>query len=338
MANLITHSLSYSKEDAQRYFLQPLFVGNTALDYFEIMTGVKSSQKLDKFSTLSKITKAEASGFAGGTGVTLTQRTISVARMEAEVEQAGGAFWNSVKGELLRLGLNKDDISGTVLQQVVSDIMLRGVKRDLERQIWFGDTTSAGGSATDYNAYDGIFSALAGLPAGQKLAIASGPLGANVAQTEFQGLLDAMPAEGLENRADLVIFATRSMCDNYRATLTATGTDSSYNALINGVPKLAFQGIEIVEMPLWDSVIAGDGGAGTDNLAQSCNTAANEFDGHIGVLTVKNNIVIATDYDSVSGADMWYDKKDKYNRFRLEYVIGANFKNTELTVVADSNA
>ena len=67
MANLITHWLSYSKEDAQRYFLQPLFVGNEALSYFEIMTGVKSSQLLDKFSTLSKITKAESSGFAGGT-------------------------------------------------------------------------------------------------------------------------------------------------------------------------------------------------------------------------------------------------------------------------------
>ena len=338
MANLITHALSYSKEDAQKYFLQPLFVGNSAFDYFEILTGVKSSQKLDKFSTLQKITKAEASGFAGATGVTYTQRTIAVARMEAEVEQAGGAFWNSIKGELLRLGLNKDDISGTVLQQIVSDIMLRGVKRDLERQIWFGDTTSAGGSAADYNAYDGIFSALAGLPAGQKLAIPSGALPANQAQTEFDAQIAAMPSEGLEDRAGLVFFATRSMCDNYRATLSTTATDSSYNALVNGVPTLAYQGIPIIEMGLWDSVIAADSNVATPLTAPSLFDNTKKLDGHLCVLTVKNNIVVATDYDSVGGADLWYNKDLKYNRFRFEYVMGTNYKNDELVVTADSQA
>ncbi len=339
MANLITHALSYSKEDAMKYFLQPLFVGNSALDYFEIMTGVKSTQKLDKFGSYEKITLAEASGFAGATGAaSYTQRTISVARMEAEVEQAGGAFWNSIKGELLRTGNNKDDISGTKIQGIVADIMMRGVKRDMERQLWFGHTASAGASAAHYTPYNGIFTALQGLPAAQKLSIASGALAANAAQAEFDAQILAMPNEGLENRADLVFFATRSMCDNYRATLSATATDSSYNALVNGVPTLAYQGIPIVEMGLWDSVIAADGGAGTDHLAQSVNTVANEFDGHISVLTVKNNICVATDYDSVSGADMWYDKKDKFNRFRFEYVIGVNYKNDELTVVSDSNA
>jgi hypothetical protein len=338
MANLITHALTYSKEDAQKYFLQPLFVGNSALDYFEIMTGVKSSQQLDKFSTLSKITKAEASGFTGATGVTMTQRSVAVARMEAEVEQAGGAFWNSIKAELLRTGNNKDDISGTKLQSIVADIMLRGVKRDLERQLWFGNTNAVGVGASDYTPYNGIFAQLSGLPGGQKLAIASGALGANVAQAEFDAQLVAMPSEGLENRADLVFFATRSMCDNYRATLSATATDSSYSALVGGVPVLAYQGIPIVEMGLWDSVIAADGGAGTTLLAASCNNGVQDFDAHISVLTVKNNIVVATDYDSVSGADMWYNKDQKMNRFRFEYVIGTNFKNTELTVVSDSNS
>ena len=245
MANLITHTLSYSKEDVQSYFLQPLFVGNKAFEYFEILTNVKSSQKLDKFSTLDKITLAEASGFSGGTGVTYTQKTISVARMEAEVEQAGGAFFNSVKGELLRAGLNKDDISGTVLQQIVADIMLRGVQRDLERQIWFGDTAS--GNA-NYSAYSGIFKALAGLPAAQKLDITSGTLAADKARDTFQAMIDAMPSEGMENRADLCIFASRSLCDNYRATLRSGGQELAYISLTDGTPNLSYQGIPIVEM------------------------------------------------------------------------------------------
>lgn len=333
MANLITHALSYTKEDVQAYFLQPLFVGNKAFDYFEILTNVKSSQKLDKFGTLDKITKAEASGFSGSvTGGNLyTQKTITVARMEAEVEQAGGAFYNSVKGELLKSGLNKDDISGTVLQQIVADIMLRGVQRDLERQIWFGDTAS--GSA-NYSAYSGIFKALAGLPAAQKLAIASGALGTDVAIAEFQSMIDAMPSEGLENRADLCFFASRSLCDNYRASLRAGGQELAYLSLTDGTANLSFQGIPIVEMGLWDTVITSDAA----DIAPSLQNNANNFDGHCAVLTVKNNIVIATDYEQVNGADLWYNKDEKYNRFRFEYVVGVNYKNDELTVTADSNS
>ena len=333
MANLITSSLTYSKEDAQKYFLQPLFVQNSALDYFEIMTNVKSSQKLDKFSTLDKITIAEAAGFQGQTGVTYTQRTITVARMEAEIEQSGGTFFNTIKGELLKLGLNKDDITGTILQTIVADIMLRGVKRDLERQLWFADSTNAD---ADYSGYNGILKQLAGLPAGQKLEITSGALGANVAKAEFQAMIDAMPNEGLENRADLVFFASRSLCDNYRATLgaVANGQELAYLSSVNGTPSLAYQGIPVVEMAQWDTHIAAD----ATKIAPSLHTAANDFDGHLAVLTVKNNIVIATDYNAVSGADVWYNKDLKVNRFRFEYVIGTNFKNSELTVTADSNA
>lgn len=331
MANLITSSLTYSKEDAQKYFLQPLFVQNSAMDYFEIMTNVKSSQKLDKFSTLDKITKAEAAGFSGSTGVTYTQRTIAVSRMEAEVEQAGGAFFNTIKGELLKLGLNKDDVTGTILQQIVADVMLRGVMRDMERQLWFGDTASA---SADYNSYDGILKQLAGLPAGQKLAIASGALGAGVAKAEFQTMIDAMPNEGMENRADLCFFATRSMCDNYRASLASGGQELAYQSSVNGTAQLMYQGIPVIEMGQWDTHIASDAAS----TAPSLQNNANDFDGHLAVLTVKNNIVIATDYNSVSGADVWYNKDLKVNRFRFEYVIGTNFKNAELTVTADSNS
>ena len=332
MANLITHSLSYSKEDAQKYFLQPMFVGNSALDYFEVLTGVTSSQKLDKFGKYDKITLAETTGFAGATGAaSYTQKTIAVARMEAEVEQAGGAFFNSIKGEVLRLGLNKDDISGTILQQIVATLMLQGVKRDLNRQVWFGNVSKAD---ANYAAYDGILTKLAGLPAGQKLNITSGTLAVGAAKATFQAQIDAMPNEGLENRADLVLFATRSLCDNYRATLGTGNQEQAYLSSVNGTPSLAYQGIPIVEMGLWDTVIATD----PTVTAPSLNTGANDFDGHLAVLTVKNNIVIATDYNSVSGADMWYNKDAKYNRFRFEYVIGTQYKNDELCVTADSNS
>ena len=201
---------------------------------------------------------------------------------------------------------------------------------NFERQIWFGDT---GSGSTDYSAYDGIIKQLAGLPAGQKLDIVS-TLIANTAKDTFASMVEAMPSEGLENRGELVLFATRSMVENYRTTLRGSATDSGFNALVNGVPSLAFDGIPVVEMGQWDTHISADAAS----LPASLNTSANAVDGHLAVLTVKNNIAIATDFDQVNGADMWYNKDEKLNRFRFEYVAGANYKNDELTVTADSNS
>lgn len=333
MANVISTTLTYSKEDVQAYFLQPLFLQSPAMEYFEVLTNVKSSQLLDKFSTLENITHAETSGFSGSTGVTYTQRSVAVSRMEAEVEQAGGAFFNTVKGELLKSGLNKDDISGTVLQQIVADIMLKGVQRDLERQIWFNNVALAD---SEFSAYDGILTKLAGLPASQKLDITSGALATDKAKDTFQAMMDGMPNEGLELRDELVFFATRSLCDNYRATLRSGGQELAYISLVDGTNNLAYQGIPIVEMPQWDTVIGTAGNPA--KIAPSLNTAANDLDGHLAVLTVANNIVIGTDYEQVNGADIWYNKDLKVNRFRFEYVCGVNYKNDELTVTADSNS
>ena len=317
MASLITHSLSYSKESAEQYFMQPLFVGANSLDIFEIMTNVKSSQKLDKFSTLEKISKAEAAGFSGATGVTYTQRSVSVARVEAEVGQAGGAFFNSVKGELLKMGIYKDDISGTVLEEIVANIFTRGIMRDKERQLWFSDTTFGG---TDYNIYDGIFKQLDSLPAAQKLVFPAGAIGADVAEAQFQLMKDAAPNEMLENRADLVILASRSVVENYRNTLKDLGTELAHMNVVDGVQRLMWDGIPIIEKAEWDTHL-------TTDSATIGNT-----DVHRVVMTVKNNIVVATDYDQNVGAEMWYNRDEKENRFRFQYVIGTQFKNDELTV------
>lgn len=314
--DLITHALTYTREDAQRFFLQPLFTGNPSLEIFEVMLGVKSSQKLDKFSTLSKITLGEAPGFAGGAGVTLTQRPITVARMEAEVGQAGGAFFNSVKGELLRLGIDKDNIDGTILKQIVADIFMTAIRADLERQLYFGDTGSA---SADFNEYDGIFKQLEALPGPQQLVIGAGALAADEAEDTFQLMYDAAPPELTAMRDNAVILASRSMVDNYKRTLKDDGTELAHQNIVDGVQRLWWDGIPVLERQEWDVHIAAD-------------ALAN--DAHRAILTVRDNIVVATDFDDNVSAEEWYNPDEKQNRMRFQYLMGTNFKNDELTTTA----
>lgn len=167
MANLITHSLSYNKESIFEYFIKPLFVENDIRDLVDIRLDIKSGEKLDFVDNLEKITKAYAQGtsFTSSTGVTITQKTLSVDDMKAEVQQNGKAFLNYVKQVALKKGYAENDINDTLFEEIVMAVFMDGLKADLQRQVWFGDTekeqrTSDIPNATadaDYNVYDGFW-------------------------------------------------------------------------------------------------------------------------------------------------------------------------------------
>lgn len=214
MANLITHSLSYSKESLTEYILKPLFIQNDIRDIISIRTDIQGSEKLDFISALSKITKgyAKGSAFTSSTGVVVTQKTLTTVKMKAEVKQAGSAFFSWVKEAALSKGVNWDDITGTIFEQIVSEVFMNALKADLQRQIFLGDTLKevgvTGVADVDYNEYDGLWTrviadfASVAIPAAQRITLAN----AAVAQVD---------------------------------TSTITGTSGTANITFNGVAYLA---------------------------------------------------------------------------------------------------
>ena len=59
MANVINTSLTWSQEDARKYFLSPLFFENDHLKGMEVISDVSgASIKLDRYSALKDLTKA----------------------------------------------------------------------------------------------------------------------------------------------------------------------------------------------------------------------------------------------------------------------------------------
>jgi len=187
MANLITHSLSYSKEEIYEYVISPIFVENDIRDLVTIRTGIKSREKLDFFASLEKITRAYAQGssFSSTGAVALTQKTLTVSDMKAQIEQNAKAFEDSVKQQLLASGYKQNDLleSDRLLEQVVLTVYMQGLKADMQRQIWFGKTNAetfssnipTGTADVDYNIYQGFFDLLmsdvdsATIPAAQYL-------------------------------------------------------------------------------------------------------------------------------------------------------------------------
>ena len=225
MANLITHSLSYSKESMQELFYKPLFVDSDLRDIVTLRLDIKNSEKLDFIDKLEKITKAYAKGssFTASTGVAITQKTLSVSDMKAEVKQNGKAFLNWVKESLLASGYEENDImKSEIFEEIVMSIFQAGIARDLERQMFFGDAQKeerAAGVPTgtldaDYKEYDGFWSRI----------------------------IDAFDASTIP-AAQYVDLNTATYVSTLGVkevdTVTLTGTSGTANVNINGVDYLA---------------------------------------------------------------------------------------------------
>jgi len=434
MANLITHSLSFNKESINEYFIKPLFVENDIRDLVDIRLDIKSGEKLDFVDNLEKITKAYAQGtsFTSSTGVTITQKTLSVADMKAEVQQNGKAFLNYVKQAALQKGYSENDINGTLFEEIVLSVFMDGLKADLQRQVWFGDTLkenrtsdiTIGTPDLDYNNYDGFWvrimediaattipaaqytninsttylstaavaevdtvtvtgtagtanitingtaylatfasdltttaanfvtshaatilareggivvtssgadvivtagiagsqistaianvsGILAGSVADTTASVEMGALKTDGAKTALKAVYDSMPPVLKKNKKMAKFMVTSSVADNYRDSLETGAHDGAQMKLIDGIEKLFFRGIEVVEMLDWDERIESDFGSVRK---------------HRILLTIPKNLVVGHDGSSDDGdIELFYDQTTQNNFFRCEYKIGTQY-------------
>lgn len=224
MANLITHSLTYNRESVVEYFLKPLFIDNDIRDLIDVRTDIKSGEKLDFVDKLEKITKAWAKGtaFTRASGITITQKTLTMADLKAEVGQNGHAFLNYVKQAALKKGVEENDISGTIFEEILSELFMKGLQADFRRQVFFNQSNKetvtsdvpTGTADGDYNQYQGFWDRVLAavgsghITAGQVVDLNSSTYQNTVAVAELD-------------------------------TVTLTGTSGTGNITVNGVAYLA---------------------------------------------------------------------------------------------------
>ena len=315
MANIINTSLTWSQEDAAKYFLQPLFISNNDLSHFDVMTNISgSSILLDKYSALKDVTKAinDECFEADDTRSANSNVTLSLVRLEVEHKQKAHALFNHIKSQLMKQGIERNNLDGTLLMQMISEILMGGIKRDFSTILWFGMVT--GGTGTQGLA-NGILNAVNGIPAAQVVA------DTGVALTDLNSLMTARTNELAAS--DQVMFVSRAFADNYRAELTAKGVQGAYQDLQGGIANLSFNGIPMIVMPEFDVNIAAYGA--TLPSAGPSGTGATRY----AMLVAKDAIAVGTDW-SIQDVDMWYNRDCKENRFRMNYSFGCALKDDSL--------
>ena len=337
MAIQLTSLPTVEQYDVNKAIIQPIFMGQDYMQYMEVLPNIKGTTVIDKFNQLGKITKAFTNGAFSAEGDSDKGATITItpSRVEAEVEFRANELFNKMKGQLMRGGHEFDNIDGSVVKNILLDLIGQGVKADFNRQLWLSDVAEAD---AHYGIYDGIFQVAkeAGATAltreysglltqGDDLALVAGN-GVRI----LQGLYDSASPELLE-AGNHVFFVSGDIADDYMAsTLEASAyAAAGYGALVNGVPQLTYRGIPLVVRRDWDVSIAADA-----SEINGC-TSANET--HRAMLTTQDAFVVGTDFDENS-VEQWYSMDNKAYRFRVSYMVGCALKDAKLAVYYTPNA
>jgi hypothetical protein len=335
MANVINSGLTWSQEDAQKYFLAPLFYENDHLKGMDVITDVSGgSIKLDRYTSIKQITKAmnEAVFAAETDQSTNSNVTLTLSRLEVEHAQQAHALFSHVKSQLLNRGINRADMTGTIFQEIVSEIVMQGIMRDFSTILWWGDTDNGSGG-TPQKLANGVWKTLdlakaAGdLPAGQCLL-----QGGTATITHLEAMLAARSTE-LATADNQIIYCSRAFADSYAKELRASNGShtAAYADLQNGVGSLMFNGVKLEVKNSWDVDIA-TYHADLSNMATG-NAPNSANDTKCAIWTAENNITVGTDFQA-QDVDMWYNKDYKENRFRMLYSMGVGVKEPGMVVTS----
>lgn len=313
--------------DVSKSILEPLFMGQDYMQYFDVMPNVSGTIVVDKFKQLGNVTTAfEQTAFDASAGSDIGDTiTITPVRREAEIAFAGNSLYNKIKGQLMRGGHDFNNVDGTVVKQILLDLIGQGVKSDFNKQLFLSNNSGSGTGAFDH--YDGIFDVAFNASATK---INRGDIGQNnnealasgKGKTILQKLYDIASPELLD-AGEHVYMVSGDIADDYMAqTLENSGyAAAGYGALVDGVPQLTYRGIPLVVRRDWDVAI-------TSNVAQ-INGADNAVETHRAILTTKDAFMVATDFEQ-NNVEQWYSMDNKQYRFRVNYSIGCALKDAKL--------
>tara|TARA_R110001606_G_scaffold79383_2_gene183328 strand:+ start:601 stop:1611 length:1011 start_codon:yes stop_codon:yes gene_type:complete len=331
MANLIQSSLTWSQEDAQKYFLAPLFYENNHLVGMDVISDVSgASILLDRYTSVKDITKSMSTTCfnSDGTRSANSNITLTLCRLEVEHAQQAHALFSHIKSQLLKKGVNRADMTGTIFMEIVSEIIMQGIKRDFSTILWWGDTVNGKADSTQLLC-NGVWKYLDGhvgglLPTSQVKVFNADMI------TTLEDMLSARSVE-LATAENQIIYCSRAFAEAYAKDLRASNGahTAAYADLQNGVGSLKFNGVSLEVVNSWDVDITTYGAA----LALMTNGLAPNAVGETkaAIWTATGNITVGTDFQA-QDVDMWYNKDCKENRFRMLYSMGVAVKEPGMVV------
>jgi len=335
-------------ETVSEVIFERVFNDSDLAEYHEVETGIDVKTQIafaERLGLLGKKSEGCTPNEAGG--FTLTQKYWTPVLEDFRLKHCQNDMPALLKLFRKSQRINPDffDAVGTQEFGVIISAVESSLIENIHRKVWFNDTAAAtiansgvftNGTDLEYfNSFDGLFKQIfTEVPANaaNRVAITANAgttytgqiLAEDAALAIFEKMVVAAD-ERLVSADDAFILTTRSMADNYRATLRNKNLGSGFLEVVEeGRPKLYFDGIEVKVRYDWDRYIK-----------QYQNNGTKHHLPHRAVLTTKSNIPVGTlSEEDLTKLDVFYDKTLKTNIMDAAYTLDAKHLEAYMTVAA----
>lgn len=311
-SGFITNGSEFNGKENEDIIIRPMFLGKMPQEMgIRVIPSVKSTVKLTFFGTISKILKAYANGFQGGSGSTIKQKKLTLAEFKAEAEYSKQDYKNTILENITNVGgIKQNDITGTDVLNAEISVFMNGVMDDVRRIFWLGDTdkktlhTSGYYTSTadvNYNVIDGIWKALMD-------DAATNPTGEQIKRIALTNnavaKVDTVTLTGTSGTANITVDGVA-----YLATFTTSLTTSAANFVTSHSAALALRGITVTSSGA--DVIFTAAIAGQPHVVSNAVTASGDLAG-TSVATTANTAAQALGTDeAINTFKLMYEGSNK---------------------------
>lgn len=327
MGKIIENPKNYTGNDLETVFFRPLMSGPDALDLgIRVMYNMPVPTTLNFWKRDTDLLQRYAAGWNGSEPADKYQKIIELYKVKAEMGYAAEDYFAMVYERIVgRPDVNLGDLSGTELEEAETTLFREAIAEAIRATMWVGDCDRTSG----FNTFDGFLKRLVadtGTAEDDVKRVSMLSMGtAGNAEKLFRAIYAAAPAQLRAMKADgrLVLLTTRDVAENYEESLLSGSLDSVRAAKINGIDRLSFRGIPVVDIQV-------------EGYLETVGDLPKSW----AILTDSRNLAVAVNTADFPGSEvsMWYNPDQMENRQRATFMAGCDYLLPELIVTAYSEA
>lgn len=331
MADFIALDVNFQKTPQETEdIIKKVYYEDPELTNFfgDVRTGLTKNSILLNFKDRSKRLVRAAKPCQEGdyvTGEDIFQKELSLCDFEVNLKQCTSILYDTVWQKQMGKGPAQGEITGTILEDLITEDMMQGVSKDIKDVAFFGDTALAGNEEykKPFKVCDGIWKKIIANVIALKTKhfdVDDNALVADEGISILNNILKLSTPELKKDKLNGKFWVTGTIYDNIEETYSKQCcTELQFKNLVDGIPSLTYKGFEIIPMYGWDEVI--------EELVLGSP--------HRAIFSTKENFVWGLKNVEEQGIiDSWYEKKEKQNYFRMWFSNGNLIKWEDRMVVA----